>query len=124
MKIKWQFTNDKPIYAQIVTEIQRLIVSGELKMGDKLDSVRDIAFDAKVNPNTVQRALSELERTGLVYSQRTNGRFITDDAELVTKMRNELARKDIGEFLNAMGLLGFDKDEITELIKNYQEEQK
>lgn len=122
MNIEWKFTNDKPIYSQIVQQVKKLIVSGELKPGDRLDSVRDIAFSAKVNPNTVQRALSELERTGLVYAQRTNGRFITDDESLINDMRKDLAREEIAAFLESMKQLGFDDEEIIKMVKEKNNE--
>ena len=117
MNVNWQFSNDKPIYSQIVEQIKRLIVSGELNPGDKMDSVRDIAFKAQVNPNTVQRALSELERTGLIYAQRTNGRFITDDENLIAQMRAELAKEEIGAFFENMKQLGFDEKDVIKMIK-------
>ena len=73
----WALINDRPIYLQLMERIQTDIVSGKYKPGEKLPSVRELALDAAVNPNTMQKALSELERIGLVYSQRTSGRFIT-----------------------------------------------
>ena len=73
----WELDNDRPIYLQLMERIQQDIVSGIYKPGDRLPSVRDLAVEAAVNPNTMQKALSELERSGLVYSQRTSGRFIT-----------------------------------------------
>ena len=76
----WELSNDRPIYLQLMERIQMDIVSGKYHAGDKLPSVRDLAIEAAVNPNTMQKALSELERVGLVYSQRTSGRFITEDA--------------------------------------------
>lgn len=121
MEIRWNFTNDKPIYLQMIEMVKRLIVSGEIKPGDRLDSVRDIAASAKVNPNTVQRALAELERTGLVYTQRTNGRFITDDENLIESIKTELAQNEIIEFLGKMEQLGFDKHQICEMIKRENE---
>lgn len=77
----WELDSDRPIFIQIVERIQMEIISGKYSPGDKLPSVRDLAAVAAVNPNTMQKALTELERTGLVYSQRTSGRFITEDAK-------------------------------------------
>lgn len=122
MQIRWQFDNDKPIYLQIVELIKRSIVSGELKSGDRIESVREIATNAKVNPNTVQRALGELERIGLVYTERTNGRFITNDNKLIEEMKSELAKKEVCTFLNNMQKLGFDRAAILKQIENYEEE--
>ena len=81
----WELDNDRPIYLQLMERIQHDIISGVYKPGDKIPSVRDLALDAAVNPNTMQKALSELERSGLLYSQRTSGRFITDDEKLLKK---------------------------------------
>ena len=79
----WDLDNERPIYLQLMERIQQDIVSGVYKPGEKIPSVRDLALDAAVNPNTMQKALSELERSGLVYSQRTSGRFITEDAGML-----------------------------------------
>jgi DNA-binding transcriptional regulator YhcF (GntR family) len=77
--MNWQFDNDMPIYSQLVGQIKQRIVAGVFPPGERLPSVRDLATDAGVNPNTMQRALQELERNGLVFSQRTAGRFVTED---------------------------------------------
>ena len=77
--MNWQFSNDAPIYAQLIGQIRAGIVSGAFSPGERLPSVRDLAMEAGVNPNTMQRALTELERDGLVYSQRTSGRYVTED---------------------------------------------
>ena len=83
--MSWTLDNDRPIYLQLMERIQRDIIAGVYQPGDKLPSVRDLALEAAVNPNTMQKALSELERSGLVYSQRTSGRFITEDTEMLTQ---------------------------------------
>lgn len=114
----WDLDNDRPIYLQLMERIQLDIVSGVYSPGDKLPSVRDLALDAAVNPNTMQKALSELERCGLVYSQRTSGRFITDNADLIREMRTELSRDHIRQFIGQMRHLGFRDDEILESVKN------
>ena len=116
MNYEWCFSDDKPIYPQIVEQIRRLIVSGELQPGEKLPSVRDLARDAQVNPNTMMRALSELENNELVISHRVNGKFVTDDAELIKKIKDELAESVIKEFLKNMNQLGFTKEEILNLL--------
>lgn len=113
----WQLDNDRPIYLQLMERIQRDIISGVYHAGDKLPSVRDLAVEAAVNPNTMQKALSELERSGLVYSQRTSGRFITEDITMLEKMKSDLASEHICEFLEKMKHLGFPKEEILALIK-------
>lgn len=100
--MSWDFNDDRPIYMQLMEQIQLRIVSGIYKAGEKLPSVRDMAGDAAVNPNTMQKALTELERTGLVFSQRTSGRFITEDVNMIKNIRNGLARDQIEKFLHNM----------------------
>ncbi len=114
--MEYQFTNDKPIYLQLIDYFKAQIISGELPEGSRLDSVRDLAVKAKVNPNTMQKALSELERMGLVRTERTSGRFITDDKEKIKSMKEELAKTEIEEFLDKMKSLGFDKEEVIKII--------
>ena len=113
----WELDNDRPIYLQLMERIQQDIVSGIYKPGDRLPSVRDLAVEAAVNPNTMQKALSELERSGLVYSQRTSGRFITEDTQLLDEMKTSLAAEHILQFLEKMKQLGFQKEEIAALIQ-------
>lgn len=114
----WELDNDRPIYLQLMERIQHDIISGVYKPGDKIPSVRDLALDAAVNPNTMQKALSELERSGLLYSQRTSGRFITDDEKLLKKMKTELASEHIQQFFEQMHHLGFSDEETLEMIQD------
>ena len=114
----WELDNDRPIYLQLMERIQQDIVSGIYKPGDRLPSVRDLAVEAAENPNTMQKALSELERSGLVYSQRTSGRFITEDTRLLDEMKTSLASEHILQFLEKMKQLGFQKEETAALIQN------
>ena len=100
--MSWNLSSERPIYAQIMERITLDIVSGIYLPGARLPSVRDLAQDAGVNPNTMQKALSELERTGLVISQRTSGRFITEDLTMVEKTKQNLASMQIREFLEKM----------------------
>ena len=87
----WNLDSDRPIFIQIIEKIQMDIISGQYAPGDKLPSVRELAQEASVNPNTMQKALSELERTGLVYSQRTSGRYITEDTAMIAELKSTLA---------------------------------
>lgn len=112
----WVFTPDAPIYLQVVRQLEQMIASGMLAPGDRLLSVREFASQANVNPNTMQKALTELENRGIVYSKRTSGRFITDDPERILILREELAEKEITAFLGAMKRLGFSEDETARLI--------
>ena len=113
----WELDNERPIYLQLMERIQQDIVSGIYKPGDRLPSVRDLAVEAAVNPNTMQKALSELERSGLVYSQRTSGRFITEDTQLLDEMKTSLESAHILQFLEKMKQLGFQKEETAALIQ-------
>ena len=118
----WTLDSDRPIFLQIVERIQTDIVSGRYQPGDKLPSVRDLAAEASVNPNTMQKAFAELERTGLVYSRRTSGRFITEDITMIEKMKEDLATARIKEFLSTMNQMGFHRQEILSLIEKIQKE--
>ncbi len=113
----WDLDNNRPIYLQLMEKIQQDIISGVYHAGDRLPSVRELALEASVNPNTMQKALSELERNGLVHTQRTSGRFITEDKTMLKQLKTELAALHIQDFLNTMKQLGFPPEEILELIE-------
>ena len=114
--MQWQFSNDAPIYTQLIQQVKIGIVTGAFPPGERLPSVRDLATEAGVNPNTMQRALAELERDGLVYSQRTAGRFVTEDNTMINTAKRSLAQRHVKTFLEAMLQLGFQKEEIISLI--------
>ena len=118
----WDIKSDRPVYAQLIEQIQQKIICGEYQLGSKLPSVRDLATEAAVNPNTMQKALSELERTGLLYSQRTSGRFITEDKELIMMMRESIAKEQIKEFVTQMEKLGFSLEEICDMVRKVEKE--
>ena len=113
----WNLDDSHPIYLQLMERIQHDIISGVYQPGEKLPSVRDLALEAAVNPNTMPKALSELERSGLVYSHRTSGRFITDDSALLKKIKTGLAQEYISSFLGQMRHLGLNDSETLEMIK-------
>ena len=119
----WDLDNDRPIYLQLMDRIKSDIISGRYSPGDKLSSVRELALEASVNPNTMQKALSELERDGLVFARRTSGRFITEDKEMLKKMKKELAKENIKNFLDAMQQLGFEKQEALVLLEEILKEE-
>ncbi len=121
--MSWNLSSERPIYAQIMERITLDIVSGIYLPGARLPSVRDLAQDAGVNPNTMQKALSELERTGLVISQRTSGRFITEDLTMVEKTKQNLASMQIRDFLEKMEHIGFTKEAIIQLIEQIETEE-
>ena len=108
----WEFHGEAPIHAQLMERVERRIVSGTLAPGERLPSVRALALEAGVNPNTVQKALTELERGGLIYSQRTAGHFVTRDPEKVAAARDRLARQETARFLARMAELGLEREEI------------
>ena len=112
----WNLDSSRPIYLQIIERVQMDIITGRYQPGDKLPSVRDLAQEAAVNPNTMQKALSELERSGLIYSQRTSGRFITEDKELIHQMKKELAAAEVSAFVAHMKQLGITPEEIRQLL--------
>jgi DNA-binding transcriptional regulator YhcF (GntR family) len=94
-----------------------MIVSGKYPAGAKFPAVRDLAAEASVNPNTLQKALSELERDGLVYTQRTSGRFVTEDETMITQAKNALAIDQIEQFLKKMAGIGFTREETLALLE-------
>ena len=115
--MQWQFSNDAPIYTQLIQQVKVGIVTGAFPPGERLPSVRDLATEAGVNPNTMQRSLAELERDGLVYSQRTAGRFVTEDNTMINAAKRSLAERHVKAFLEAMLRLGFRREEIIALIE-------
>ena len=121
--MKWQFSNDAPIYSQLIAQIKVGIVTGAFPPGERLPSVRDLATEAGVNPNTMQRALAELERDGLVYSQRTAGRFVTEDHAVIQAAKRDLAQRHIHAFLAAMLRLGYGREEIISLLEQEHQEE-
>ena len=115
----WKFDNNIPIYIQISNIIKLQIVTKQLKSGDKLPTVRDLAETAGVNPNTVQRALSDLETEGFVYSVRTTGRFVTDNVDLIQRTRVELAQNELETFMSNMLNLGFEESELVAQLEGF-----
>jgi DNA-binding transcriptional regulator YhcF (GntR family) len=120
--MRWSINSDKPVYLQLIEEIELRIITGLYPLGEKLPSVRDLAEEAAVNPNTMQKAMAELERCGLVYSQRTTGRFITEDKELVLSIKNGFAKEHIREYLTKMKKLGFSKQQANTMLDEYEKE--
>lgn len=112
----WQFTAQQPIYKQIVEAVEMRIINGSYQKGERLPSVRDLALIAAVNPNTMQRALAELEQRDLIKTQRTSGRTVTDDEEVIMRARQEKAAYFAETFLKQMHSLGLSKEEALECI--------
>lgn len=115
--MEYIFDNERPIYIQLVEIIRTKIVSGNLKKGEKLPSVRELALTMKVNPNTMQKALVELENEGLVYTERTNGKFVTEDEDLIEKVKKELAKEKVNTYLNSMKNIGISFEEAINYLQ-------
>ena len=122
--MSWVFDPDRPLYLQLKEQIKFLIVSGAYEPGYRLPGVRDLAAEASVNPNTLQKALSELEREGLVYAQRTSGRFVTEDTEMISRIRTELALEQVETFLKKMDALGVSIQAAAALIRSKSGEER
>ena len=121
--MQWKLSDDRPIYVQLMETITAAIASGTLAAGSRLPSVRERAAQAGVNPNTMQRALAELERDGLLYSQRTAGRFVTDQSDRITQKRKELAMQQIRIFLSSMKEMGYTSEQTLNLIQQAVKEE-
>lgn len=119
----WNLSSDRPIFLQIMEKIKVDIVSGKYQPGQKIPSVRELASEAAVNPNTMQKALTELERENLVFSQRTSGRFITEDEQMIQVLRMEMAREKVNDFLASMRELGFEKEDIVCMMADEEQEE-
>ncbi|HET6081914.1 TPA: GntR family transcriptional regulator [Streptococcus pneumoniae] len=117
--MSWTFDNKKPIYLQIMEKIKLQIVSHTLEPNQQLPTVRELASEAGVNPNTIQRALSDLEREGFVYSKRTTGRFVTKDKELIAQSRKQLSEEELEHFVFSMTHFGYEKEELPGVVSDY-----
>ena len=117
----WHIAPDAPIYAQLAKQIRLGIVSGEYVPGERLPPVRELALSAGVNPNTMQRALQELEGRGLLQAQRTAGRTVTADVEILQQLRRRRAQTLAEEFLHQMQALGLDRAQTEELLRETAE---
>lgn len=115
--MKWKIDNDKPIHSQLVEGLLLYIAAGTYGPGEKLPSVRDLAMEAKVNPNTMQKALAELETMGLIYTKRTSGKYVTDDPQVITNFKERAAGEDVDQFITKMRKLGFHDEQLLQYIK-------
>lgn len=115
--MKNEFDPNLPIYLQVMEEIKKDIFVGKYHCGDKIASVRELALVYSVNPNTIQKALSELERTGIIYSKRAQGRYVSEDINLINTLKKEVSNRKIQTFLNEMMEIGYDKNMIIKMIK-------
>lgn len=117
-----ELSSKEPIYLQIIAHIKKKIVSGELKGGERILSVREYASEIKVNPNTIQKVYSELESEGLIFTKRGIGKFVTEDKEKITGLREELFNETIDKFIEDSKSLGFTKESILAIISERYKE--
>ncbi|MET3634267.1 GntR family transcriptional regulator [Streptococcus sp. SGI.013] len=115
----WKFDEKSPIYLQIADRIKLQIISQELVAGDQLPTVRELAELAGVNPNTMQRAFAHLEQDGMVFSNRTAGRYVTENQDLIARERHRVAEAELDAFVSKMGKIGFSKHEIITELESY-----
>lgn len=115
--MQWNIRNDAPVYAQLIEHITLAIITGEFPPGSRLPSVRELAAEAGVNPNTMQRAFQELERDGLVQTQRTAGRTVTDDAARIERAKEKFAAAAMETYWGAMHRLGYDRTQALALLR-------
>lgn len=118
----WHFSSDKPVYLQIAERITKSVLSGEYKPGEQIPSVRQLAQSVAVNPNTVQHAFSELEQEGIIISKGTSGRFVTEDAEIISQSKNILAKQIVKDFVKNISTLSLSKEQIFAMIEEEEEE--
>jgi GntR family transcriptional regulator len=116
--MEYVFDNERPIYIQLVEMIRIDIISGKFKSGQKLPSVRELALTMKVNPNTIQKALAQLEEENLIYTERTNGKYVTENDRLIETIKKQLAQEKVNNYLNSMEKIGIN----NELAAKYLQE--
>lgn len=120
----WNFDNSIPIYLQIIQEMKRKIIRKELAPGEKLPSIRDLAKEAGVNPNTMQKALTELETSGLIETERTTGKYVTDNKEQISLLREDYLRERLEPFMKELSSMGLEEEELVSLIRKHYKEAK
>ncbi|WP_338555644.1 GntR family transcriptional regulator [Paenibacillus sp. KS-LC4] len=121
-----EFDNNQPIYIQIMNYIKQQIISGKLHPGDKIESVRELAVELQINPNTIQRTFQELEREGIVETRRGLGRYVTSEEAAIVSIKKEMAADLLGRFIQGMRDLGFKQEDIVAIVTEAvsKEEQK
>lgn len=115
------FNNNTPIYVQISELLKIKIISGKYMPGERLPSVRELALVLKANPNTVQRALLELENDSLIFTERTNGKFVTEDKHIISSYKSEYANNLALDYIRNMENIGLSKADAVNLIKSIKE---
>lgn len=120
--MNYNFDNNVPIYIQLVEELKINIISGNYELGSRIPSVRELAMEKKVNPNTMQKALTELENMGLIYTERTNGKYVTTDSELIESLKSEYASNLVSNYFDSMKRIGFSEKDAFKYIKSMEGE--
>ncbi|MEG0284011.1 MAG: GntR family transcriptional regulator [Erysipelotrichales bacterium] len=120
--MEWKFNNDRPIYLQLVEKLKILIVTGHFQPNQQMPSVRELATETKVNPNTVQKAYLELEHLELIETRRTNGKFVTDDTKIISFMKNDLALNYTSSYIRSMSDLNYSKEQINDFVRKGERE--
>ncbi len=115
--MEFAFDNNIPIYIQLLEYLKIYLISGVFKSGEKLPSVRDFATTFKVNPNTMQKALAELENMNLIYTERTNGKYVTKDTKLIEKLKDEYAITLAKSYFDGMKKIGLGKADSIKYLK-------
>lgn len=118
--MSFDFNSDTPIYLQLIDLIKMQIIRKEYRPLDKLPSVRELSLKYSVNPNTIQKALGELENMGLIVTERTNGKFVTGDENLIREVSNQTVKEMVHDFYNSMSSLGLEKSEILKILEGEQ----
>lgn len=119
--MEWKLSGAQPVYLQIMEHFRCAVLSGEFGAGEKVPSVRDLAAEARVNPNTMQRALSELEREGLLTSHGTLGRFVTDDPAVLEQLRRQHIRNTVEHCRQLLAEVGLTLDQAARLAEEDKE---
>jgi len=114
--MSFDFDNNTPIYLQIIEDIKIKIISKKILPNQKLLSVREMSLEYGVNPNTIQKSLMDLEDMGLIYTERTNGKYVTGDEKLIQKIKQEIIKLKVQDFLSSMHELGLSQEEIIEIL--------
>lgn len=117
--MQFNFDNNTPIYIQLVEQLKTYIISGNIKPGERLPSVRDLALETKVNPNTMQKALAELEELNLIYTERTNGKFVTTSQQIIEEYKKQYAYELSNKYFRNMENIGFDKEKLIDYLKQF-----
>ena len=121
--MEWVFKEGLPIYTQLMEQIKLRIAGGTFRPGEKIPPVRELAVEAGVNPNTVQRALSELEREGLLHSVRTSGRYVTEEKKMLEDLQKTLSEKFIQELFENLNKLGMNRSQIVAAVTQWAKEE-